>query len=261
MTSSAIRHSRRYRGAGPARSIDQRRVLFLSSPIGLGHSRRDIAIADELRRLHPDVEVDWLAQHPLTELLERRGERIHPASKYLANESTHIESESAEHDLHAFQTIRKMDEILVNNFMVFSDLVEDQAYDAWVGDEAWELDYFLHENPELKRAPYVWLTDFVGWLPMPDGGEREALLTADYNAEMVEQIARFPRLRDRALFVGNPGDVVPDVLDRPCRGSRTGPRSTSISWGTSPVSTRLTSPTPLRFAPISGTPSTRRSAS
>src|SRR5262249_46834126 len=76
------------------------------------------------------------------------------------------------------------------------------------GDEAWELDYFLHENPELKRAAYVWLTDFVGWLPMPDGGAREAYLTADYNAEMIEHIARFPRIRDRAIFVGNAEDVV-----------------------------------------------------
>jgi pimeloyl-ACP methyl ester carboxylesterase/predicted glycosyltransferase len=188
------------------------RVLFLSSPIGLGHSRRDIAIADALRQVRPDVQVDWLAQHPLTELLERRGESIHPASAFLASESAHVESECAEHDLHAFQAIRRMDEILVNNFMVFSDLVEEQQYDAWVGDEAWDLDYFLHENPELKRSPYVWLTDFVGWLPMPDGGPAEAALTADYNAEMVEQIERYPRLRDRALFVGNPDDIVPDLL-------------------------------------------------
>lgn len=195
------------------RPLDRRtRVLYLSSPIGLGHSRRDVAIADELRALRPDVQVDWLAQHPLTELLRRRDERIHPASGHLANEAGHVESESAEHDLHAFQTIRRMDEILVNNFMVFADLVEQEHYDAWIGDEAWELDYFLHENPELKRSPYVWLTDFVGWLPMPDGGDAEAALTADYNAEMVEQVARFPRLRDRALFVGNPEDVVPEVL-------------------------------------------------
>ncbi len=103
-----------------------------------------------------------------------------------------------------------MDEILVSNFMVFSDLVEREQYDLWIGDEAWDVDYFLHENPELKRAPYAWLTDFVGWLPMPDGGDAERVLTADYNAEMIEQIARFPRLRDRALFVGNPDDVVPD---------------------------------------------------
>jgi pimeloyl-ACP methyl ester carboxylesterase/predicted glycosyltransferase len=198
----------------------RKRLLYLSSPIGLGHSRRDIAIADELRRLRPDVQVDWLAQHPLTELLERRGESVHPASAHLVSESAHLESECGEHDLHAFQSIRRMDEILVNNFMVFADLSEREPYDAWVGDEAWELDHFLHENPELKRAPYVWLTDFVGWLPMPDGGPAEAALTADYNAEMVEQIERYPRLRDRALFVGNPDDIVPDHLGPQLPGIR-----------------------------------------
>ena len=195
-------------------------VLYLSSPIGLGHSRRDIAIAEALRTIRPDVRVDWLAQHPLTEELNRRGEHVHPASKHLATESAHIESECAEHDLHAFQAIRRMDEILVNNFMVFSDVVAEQHYDAWVGDEAWELDYFLHENPELKRAPYVWLTDFVGWLPMADGGDREAALTADYNAEMIEQIERFPQLRDRALFVGSEDDIVPDALGPQLPGIR-----------------------------------------
>jgi pimeloyl-ACP methyl ester carboxylesterase/predicted glycosyltransferase len=188
----------------------RKRALYISSPIGLGHARRDVAIADELRQLHPDLEIDWLAQHPVTAVLEARGERIHPASADLANESRHIESESAEHDLHCFQAWRRMDEVLLANFMVFHDLVRDDPYDLWVGDEAWELDYYLHENPEQKSAAYVWLTDFVGWLPMPDGGEHEASVTADYNAEMIEHIARYPRLRDRAIFVGDADDVVPD---------------------------------------------------
>jgi pimeloyl-ACP methyl ester carboxylesterase/predicted glycosyltransferase len=182
----------------------RKRALYISSPIGLGHAQRDVAIADELRKLHPDVELDWLAQHPVTAVLEARGERIHPASAHLANESGHIESESAEHDLHCFQAIRRMDEILLANFMVFHDVVRDEQYDLWIGDEAWELDYYLHENPEQKRAAYVWLTDFVGWLPVGD----EGAVTTDYNAEMIEQIARFPRVRDRAIFVGSPEDIV-----------------------------------------------------
>ncbi|HEY8112417.1 MAG TPA: alpha/beta fold hydrolase [Actinomycetes bacterium] len=190
----------------------RRRALYISSPIGLGHAQRDAAIADELRKLQPDLEIDWLAQHPVTRVLKARGEHIHPASAYLANESGHIETESAEHDLHCFQAIRRMDEILLANFMVFHDVVRDEQYDLWIGDEAWELDYYLHENPEQKRASYVWLTDFVGWLPMPDGGEREAFLTADYNAEMIEHIARFPRVRDRAIFVGDDEDIVPDAF-------------------------------------------------
>ena len=193
------------------RALDRRpRALYLSSPIGLGHAARDVAIADELRSRHPDLSIDWLAQHPVTEVLTARGERVHPASSELAGESRHIEAEAGEHDLHVFQAIRRMDEILVHNFMVFADVVRDGAYDLVVGDEAWEVDHLLHENPELKTFSFAWLTDFVGWLPMPDGGPHEAALTADYNAEMIEQRARFGRVRDRSVFVGNPEDVVED---------------------------------------------------
>ena len=196
--------------ASSVRGARRKRALHISSPIGLGHARCDLAIANELRKLHPDLEIEWLAQHPVTRVLEAEGAHIHPASSHLANESHHIESESAEHDLHCFQALRRMDEILLANFMVFHDVVRDQQYDVWIGDEAWELDYYVHENPELKTAAFVWSTDFVGYLPMADGGPREAFLTADYNAEMIEHVARCPRLRDRAIFVGDPEDIVPE---------------------------------------------------
>jgi pimeloyl-ACP methyl ester carboxylesterase/predicted glycosyltransferase len=186
----------------------RKRALYVSSPIGLGHVRRDLAIADELRARHPDLEIDWLTQHPVTQVLEERGERVHPASRLLASESAHIESEAGEHDLNVFQAARRMDEIMVANFMVFHDLVCDETYDLWIGDEGWDVDHFLFDNPELKRTAYAWLTDFVGWLPMPEGGAAEAVLTADWNAERVERMRRYPRLRDRSIFVGNPDDLV-----------------------------------------------------
>ena len=189
-----------------------KKVLFVSSPIGLGHAQRDVAIARALREECPGLEVVWLAQDPVTRVLESHGETIHPASAYLASESGHFESESAEHDLHCFQAWRKMDEILLANFMVLHDIVRDDHYDLWIGDEAWELDHFLHENPELKNSAYAWLTDFVGWLPMRDGGDREMALTSDYNAEMIEHIDRYPHLRDRAIFVGEPGDIVEETF-------------------------------------------------
>jgi predicted glycosyltransferase len=187
------------------------RVLYLSSPIGLGHARRDLAIANELRALRPDAEIDWLAQDPVTRVLRDAGERIHPASRDLANESAHFVSETAGHELHCFQAWRRMDEILVANFMVLRDLLEAEPYDLVIADEAWEADHFLHENPELKRCPLVWLTDFVGWLPTDDSAS-EAALTADYNAEMLEHIARYPWVRDLSLFVGTPDDVVPHAF-------------------------------------------------
>lgn len=197
-----------------------RRVLYLSSPIGLGHARRDVAIAEELQQLCPQAQIEWLAQDPVTRVLEAKGAHIHGASRFLANESSHIESESHEHDLHAFEAIRRMDEILLANFMVLQDVLDDEHFDLVVADEAWDYDHYLHENPELKRSAVAWLTDFVGWLPMPEGGPREALLTADYNAEMIEHIDRFPRVRDRAIFVGDPDDVVGDTFGPDLPGIR-----------------------------------------
>lgn len=187
----------------------EKRALYLSSPIGLGHGRRDIAIAQELRKLHPDLEVDWLAQHPVTRLLAASGETIHPLSDRLASESRHIEEESGEHDLNAFQAIRRMDELLIANFMTFQDAVDGGDYDLVIADEAWDIDHYWHEHPELKKAKLAWLTDFVGFVPMPSGGEREAWLTADYNAEMIGHVEGHPGVRDRAIFVGRPEDVVP----------------------------------------------------
>src|SRR5271155_4865348 len=47
---------------------------------------------------------------------------------------------------------------------------------------------------------------------MDDGDEREHLVTADYNADMVDHIANHPEVRDQALFVGNPDDIIPERL-------------------------------------------------
>jgi pimeloyl-ACP methyl ester carboxylesterase len=192
-----------------SRSPGQKKVLYLSSPIGLGHGRRDIAVARELRKLHPDLEVDWLAQDPVTRLLSASGEAVHPLSARLASESRHIEEESGEHDLHAFQAIRRMDEVLIANFMVFQEAVDEGGYDLVIADEAWDVDHYWHEHPELKKSKLAWMSDFVGFLPMPSGGTQEEFLTSDYNAEMIGHVEGHPGVRDRAIFVGDAADIVP----------------------------------------------------
>ena len=195
------------------------RVLYLSSPIGLGHVRRDLAVARALRQERPDLHIDWLAQDPVTRMLALKGERVHPASRRLASESRHIEAEAGEHDLDVFQALRRMDEILIRNFRTFQSVVEDGDYDAVVADEGWEVDHFWHEHPELKCAPLVWMTDFVGFATTRHDDRKEAFLTADYNGEMVDHVERHPTVRDAAIFVGNPSDIEPDALgpDLPSR--------------------------------------------
>ena len=184
-----------------------RRALFISSPIGLGHVQRDLAIARELRALDPGLQIEWFTVDPAATYLAREGEHVHPICRRLANESAHFEQVAGEHDLSAFFALRTMDEIMSRNMMTFLDLVAAEHYDLVIGDEAWDVDAFYHDNPELKRQPFVFLTDFVGSLPMNPDDEREVYLCADRNADEIEHIARYPYLRDAALFIGNPGDV------------------------------------------------------
>jgi hypothetical protein len=50
--------------------------------------------------------------------------------------------EAGEHDLNAFQAIRNMDEILIANFMVFQEVLEQEHYDLVIADEAWDVDHY-----------------------------------------------------------------------------------------------------------------------
>jgi pimeloyl-ACP methyl ester carboxylesterase/predicted glycosyltransferase len=186
-----------------------RRVLWLSSSIGLGHIQRDLAIARRLRERHPDVAIDFLAANPADRVIEHWGARLHPASRLLLNESAHFEGWAADHELHAQGALWDMDEIFTANFMTFADVVERERYDLWVGDEGWELDYFLHENPELKRAPYAFLTDFIGVLPMRDDpGSTEFARCREKNAENIDHLRLHPDVRDLSLLIGEADDVL-----------------------------------------------------
>ena len=134
-----------------------------------------------------------------------------------------------------------MDEILVANFMVFHDVVRPRTYDLWIGDEAWDVDYFLHENPELKRAA-VRLADRLRRLAA-DARRRRARGVPDRGLQRRDDRAHraLPaRSATGAIFVGNPDDIVPARSARACRRSATGPSGTTTSPATSPASTRPT---------------------
>ena len=199
------------RKTAPARPrrASERRILWLSSPIGLGHIQRDLAIAKRLQDMHPDTTIDFLTAPPSDRAVEAWGARLHPASRLLHDESGHVESWARDHELHAQNALWNMDEIMAANFMTFADVVEREPYDLWVGDEGWELDYFLHENPELKRAPYCFITDFIGVLPMREDAQSVEFRRAwEKNAENIDHLRLHPDVRDLSILVGDEEDVL-----------------------------------------------------
>lgn len=177
-----------------------RRVVMM--PGGMRAVGRDLEVADALRARRPDVRIEWLAAEPTHGLLTDRGEIIHAASGAL--------SSLDDAALDPFAHWRESDETHFLAFMVLHDVAAEEPVDLVVADGAWGIDHHLHENPELKRWAYAWLTDAIGWVPEPGADARRRYLMADANAEMLEQIDRYPRVRDRALFWGEPDDL-PDA--------------------------------------------------
>ena len=128
-------------------------------------------------------------------------------------------------------------------------LVRETPFDLWVGDESWEVDHFLHENPERKVAPYAFLTDVIGFLPVdPQGDPREAELCADYNAEMIEHRARYPDVGTARCSSAGPTNCPTPLSGRACPGVATGRGNGSPPSPTSCPSTAATAGPP-RCAP------------
>ncbi len=198
----------------------EKRVLYLSSPIGLGHARRDAAIAGCLRELVGGLEVDWLTQSPVDRILTPRGEKLLPESRHLLSEIDLFDAQTTDHCQPIFPIARNMDTIMVNNFHVFMEVMAARQYDLVIADEGWEVDHFLHEFPEYKRAGLVWTTDVVGHLPTAQGGEPfdpaapraldrayEERAAADWNLEMISRMERFPQVRDLSIYIGDQQDI------------------------------------------------------
>ena len=185
------------------------RILWISSPIGLGHVKRDLSIANEMRKQMPGITVDWLAIDPVKSCLESLGEQIHPLSNALWDESGHFESHADAYSLNATEAYWEMDKLLNNNFMVFYDAVRENQYDLVVGDESWEVALYLHYNPSLKIAPFVFMTDFIGMANVSDD-QNECAHVFNVNGTWVEMREVYPDATDLSIFVGEYDDI-PDI--------------------------------------------------
>ena len=196
--------------ARPRKEPGKRKILWISSPIGLGHVKRDLAIATEMREKIPDLAIHWLCVDPVRSYLEGTGESIHPLSASLMDESKHFENHAAAYSLNATEAYWEMDQLLNNNFMVFTDAVRTDDYDLVVGDESWEVAEYLHYNSSLKTAPFVFLTDFIGTSNVSEDKTKKAHV-ANVNGTWVEMREINPKASDLSIFIGEPEDI-PDRL-------------------------------------------------
>jgi UDP-N-acetylglucosamine:LPS N-acetylglucosamine transferase len=137
-------------------------VLYISGSLGLGHITRDIAIADQLRKLLPEAEIEWLAANPASTLLEAAGEKLVPGADQYANENISAEKAAKGSSLNLFSYLLKSRGEWKKNINFFFNLIASKKYDLVIGDETYEIFIALREHAEMKKFPFVMIFDFVG---------------------------------------------------------------------------------------------------
>jgi hypothetical protein len=183
-------------------------VLYISGSIGLGHVRRDLAIARELRRLDPEVEIMWLAGEPARHLIAEAGETLLPESAAYGDETGVAEDAAQEFSLNLLGRFAlRAQGAWKRAVATFEEVSAKYPYDLLIGDETYEIDAALEKRPELKKAPFVMIYDFVG-LDAMSRNPLERLIV--YRGNWVwggGPRGKPPTQEDLSLFIGEPEDV------------------------------------------------------
>jgi len=190
-----------------------KKVLFVSGSIGMGHVTRDLAIAKELRKLNPDVEISWLACKPASQVINDAEENLLPESARYSDMTLVFEKTSKEFRINFPKALLKMAWAgqVKHAFEVFQGVSSRERFDLAIGDETVEIIWMFRSNPRLKKLPFVYIDDLIrGAVPTKNplwilGGYYTS--RAFYSNKDLKSP---PAQWDVCLFVGEEEDI-PDV--------------------------------------------------
>lgn len=184
------------------------RILYISGSVGLGHARRDLAIARELRRLDPGVEIVWLAGEPARQVIAAAGETLLPESGAYGDETGVAEDAAEGFSLNLLGRFALGAQgAFKRTVATFEQVSAKYPYDLLIGDETYEIDMALDNRPQLKKAPFVMIYDFVGMDAM-SRNPLERLVAYRVNWVWSGGLRGKPPVHeDLALFIGEPEDV------------------------------------------------------
>jgi UDP-N-acetylglucosamine:LPS N-acetylglucosamine transferase len=183
-----------------------KRILFISGSIGLGHVTRDIAIANELRAVRDDLEIHWLAAHPASFFLQENGETLLPEAADYLDENLIAESASRGFKLNLWRYAMDFRRQWQHNIDLVHRVTARDKYDLIIGDETYDLATAFRERPHLKKSPFVMIYDFVGFEAMTRN-PLEQLGIYVMNRMWAAGFPHKPAAYDLGLFVGELEDV------------------------------------------------------
>jgi UDP:flavonoid glycosyltransferase YjiC (YdhE family) len=187
------------------------RVLYVSGSLGLGHVTRDLAIAAEMRRMFPEVDIAWIAGSPASEVLVAAGERLVPEQAKYRGETDLAEAVARHGRLSLTVYVFRALAAWFHNARLIGTVASQGKFDVIVGNETYEIpvtNFFgMHVLPPI---PFVMMYDFWG-MEVTTGNVFEQLGAWILNLVWSQEWRVTARGRNAAIFFGE----IEDVPDRP----------------------------------------------
>ena len=187
--------------------VAKKRILYVSGSIGMGHVTRDLAVAGQLRKQYPEVELSWLASHPATIPLKDAGEKLLPEADKYANPNIHAEKAARGFGMNLFKYLSNERKTSWHNIKILKQIIRREKFDLVIADEAYELAIALAMKMILIDAPFVMIYDFFGLNPVTKN-PIEKLFTNVVNRMWARWDRKlFSGGKNLALFAGELEDV------------------------------------------------------
>jgi UDP-N-acetylglucosamine:LPS N-acetylglucosamine transferase len=187
--------------------VAKKRILYVSGSIGLGHVTRDLAIAGQLRKQYPEVELFWLASHPATIPLKDAGEKLLPEADEYANDSISAEKAARSFGMNILKYASKTRREWAHNVKIFRQITRKEKFDIVIGDETYEIGIALSMKLVRLEVPFVMIFDFFG-LDSVTGNPIEKLGVYTWNRIWAKTDRKLlSKQKNLALFAGELEDI------------------------------------------------------
>jgi len=185
--------------------MSNKHILYISWQGAMGHVIRDLAIARELQRMNPNVDISWMA-HPLaSKEIVQAGEKLLPESTQVADYNLAGLQAVSGFSLNLMKYARLYKKPAIQNFELFKQVMAKYHFDLVIGDEIYGIIRAITENQIQLTSPMIMIEDFIGHEAMSNN-PLEKLVAHQRNRLFVHAFKRlYPQLTH--LFVGELEDV------------------------------------------------------
>lgn len=181
------------------------KILFISGSLGLGHVARDLAIAGELRRTDPDLEILWMAEEPALTYLREKGEQVMPITGVKGGSTDICDAHGGSYRLVLAEVWLDWIRTFPARVALFREVARKEQVDLVIGDEAFDIFTEFSRHPATKDFRFVLILDFLG-IHHVKKTPRQVLAGWLFSRWWCNYL-RNPRLSEANIFIGELRDI------------------------------------------------------